>query len=538
MSSEILLAEEPLVEVIYEQDDFRSSEEPPMDEWSSLVLQRPQMSKKQELFEQGLYHPGSGNVCGKYLATSDSVIAKHPYFTFPSVKDPGIKAALLQPQIPIIHADDGQDLYLALCDEIDICPVRAFHKGLVEKNIDLRYYCVNPRGVRCMASALRFNRTVKVLNLTDSFLNEDACFHLGEMLVNNSALEELNLSGCRIGFEGAKRLFHFLPFNRTLRELNLNKNHLGDESMVCISKAIFKGIDVQRFHLSYNNIGQKGASFLATAFETHNKFVLLDLSWNSLISGSGTYNLLCRLEENKVLQDLNLAWNGLTGPRIGTAITKLMKSPNLHTLNLSNNRLNGEAITNLTTNMTKLKKLVTLDLSYNPMTPADAIEVLSKFLLPAVKVQRLIMENVFVNLKFLALLKQVREMKSRKNTVITYGGLVGCFKPVGPDPRNLLLSRVDYLCQKQKRNRVDIALVVLQLEIERGVMPVNEFLTVIKDTGAPLDNDLLNEIVNVFPGPSTAKAKTVDIKCLADYVKRKWPDKKLPPVKPSQEQTE
>lgn len=525
--------EDEEAEVIYVADFDESSEEPPMEQWSSLVFEIPETNRKKLLYDQGLYLPGSGEVCAKYVTLSDSVVLIHPFYNYPGVTDPGIIQALLKPEPPLIYPDDGQELYLAVCKEMGQCPVRKFHKGLLEEIIDLRYYCVDPKGVRPMAMALKYNRMVKVLNLMDNFLSPDACFHLGEMLMFNSSLRELNLAGCRIGPEGTMRLFRGLSIKRALKVMCLNRNRLGDVGVEYIAKSVFQGLDIQTIYLNSNEIGAKAANILSEAFETHNKFIALDLSWNNLYAPGGTFNLLSKLGESMALQELNLSWNSLTGPRIGTAVKNLLKAPNLKYINLSNNRLEGQAVNNFIGSLNKAKKLVTLDLSFNPLSPMDAMTILQKMKLSSVKVQNIYMENVFVDVEFLELLREVKGLKFRKKFVMTYGGVLSKFTPVGLDARELVLNRAEFLAKKPKRLPVDIALVALQLLKDKNIIMVAaDFAAVIKASGAPLDDALIDEIVNIFAGPRTPKAKTIDIRMLADYMQRKWPERKLPPTPP------
>ncbi|XP_026757764.2 leucine-rich repeat-containing protein 74B-like [Galleria mellonella] len=530
MSSEDFQDEPVTVDVMILDTKSESSVEPPIEEWPSLVISIPEENNKRAMYKTDLYSPGSGEICTKYISMSDSSIFRHPYYNYPAVLDPGIENALFAVDEKKIYPDDGQELYVAVCKDMNQHCVKIFQKGLLEEVIDLKYYCVNSAGVRPMAIALQHNKYVKILNVTDNFLNEDACYHLGEMLTTNCCLCELILSGCRIGPAGARRLFAGLAVNRALKILDLSRNQLGDTAMEYIANAIVLGLDVKKIYLSYNNISGKGVGVLAEAFQTHNKFTHLDLSWNNLFSPLGVYNFLSSLSENKFLQELNLTWNSMSGPRLGTAIKNCMVAPNLRHLNLSNNKLSGEAITNLIGNMSKAKKLVTLDLSYNPMTPDDALLVLTKMKSPAVKLQTLLMNNVFVNSNFLDLLQQLKEMKSKRNTVVTYGGSINYFKPQGVNIRELVLNRAEYLAKKSRKHPVDIALVALQLLKDKYViMSAKDFSTAISKSGAPLDDDLIDEIVNAFAGPKLAKSKTIDIRLLADYVKRKWPERQLPP---------
>lgn len=539
MSSEVS-EHEIKTEVIYQPIVDDISEDVPMEEWSSLIIEVPEENPKRILYEQGLYSPGSGEICTKYIAMSASSVLRHPYFNYPAVLDPGIKKALLDPEEKVTYPDDGQELYMSVCKEMNQCPVRTFFKGLLKDSIDLRYYCVDPFGVRAMALALQYNKNVKILNLTDNFLNDDACFHLGEMLISNSTLTELNLTGCRLGHTGVKQLCAGLHFNRGLQVLNLNKNQIGDMGLEHLSAAIFRGFNVKEISLSYNSITGKSANVLAEALETYNKLTCVDLSWNNLYAPiGGTANLFSRLAESKFLQELNVSWNSLSSGRIGSALKAVSKCPNLRVLNLSNNKLTGEAVQNSIGNLEKAKKLVTLNLSYNPLTPDDVLKVLNKMKLNSVKIQNLLMENVFVDGACLMLLKQIKEMKAKKNVNITYGGIIGGFQPSEPDMREIVLNRAEFLTKKNKKKKVDIALVAMQLLKENiYILPAKEFGTALIEAGAVLDADLVDEIVNAFSVSKNPKAKMISISLLVDYIRRKWPDRKLPPTPPPEPEPE
>ncbi|XP_041976994.1 protein NLRC3-like [Aricia agestis] len=511
-----------------------SSEEPPMSEWSSLEIEVPQENKKKLLYGQGLYDPGSGEVCAKYIAMSRSSILRHPYFNYPAVLDPGIQDALLEPEETVKYPDDGQQKYLDVCNEMGQCPVTSFHRGLLTDSINLSYYCVHPYGVRAMAEALIHNKTVSSLNLTDNFLNDDACYHLGEMLATNNTLKELNLSGCRIGPSGAKRLFSGLILNSGLKTLNLNRNALGDRGVEYLADVVERGIDVERISLSYNNISGKSAGILASALEFSNKFSHIDLSWNSLYEPiEGAVSLLTRLGESEELLELNLSWNSLYGEEIGAALGKTLNASNLRVLDLSNNRLANNAVINLIQSVRKTKNLVTLDLSYNPMAPQDAFAVLQKMRLKKVKIQNLLMDNVGISGAFLKRLNEIKKYKFRSNMRVTHGTIVEGYDIAGPDMRDLVLNRAEYLSQRKKKSKVDVALFVLELAKQNiTIMDTKDFTAALEAARVPLDKDLIEEICNAFPGPRTARSTSINIQNLTEYVQRKWPDRKLPPTPP------
>ncbi|XP_045785905.1 leucine-rich repeat-containing protein 74A-like [Maniola jurtina] len=536
MSSSVSIEQTSLeVKVLHEVESF-ISEEAPIEEWSSLNAQIPEENAKRLLYEQGLYSPGSGEICAKYVPLSRSSVFRHPYYNYPSILDPGIKEALLNPAPKIIlNSDDGQELYLDLCKEMRICPIRSFHRKLLDREIDLSYYGIHPLGFRPIAMALNNNRFVKVLDLTDNWISEDGCYHLGEMLVTNISLEELNLHGCRIGPEGARRLFANVHVNRTLRKINLAENCLTDAGVEFLSKAIYLGSDIVNINLSHNSLTAKSLVTLTSTFETHNKLTHLNLSWNTIFSPNAIFYLCSMLSTNTKLEEINLSWNSLSGPRIGNAIKQVMKAPNLRSLYLNNNRLSDE-VTQIAQSLPN-SKLTTLDLSNNPLTPDHALFLLSKLKIRKVKLQNLFLENILVTAEFIELKDTILDMKSRKNVVIKWGEVIPRLVSASADMREIVLRRAEFLCNKGKKSSVDIALVFLEIcKYNERPLEVKEFSRALKTLGATsLDADLIEEIVNSFPGPSNKKVKTIDLVMLVDYVHRRWPDKKLPPTPPPEE---
>lgn len=39
---------------------------------------------------------------------------------------------------PVKYPEDGQDLYLVVCEQMNVMPVRHFHRGLLKPTIDLK----------------------------------------------------------------------------------------------------------------------------------------------------------------------------------------------------------------------------------------------------------------------------------------------------------------------------------------------------------------------------------------------------------------
>lgn len=539
MSNESITVGIENTEVIFVAEEQSLEDEPPMSEWSSLELKLREKNKKRLLYSQGLYTPGSGEVCAKYIAISDSTVFRHPYYNYPAVTDPGINEAILRPEKSIIYPDDGQELYLALCEEINLCPVRSFYKNLLNDDICLSYYGVNPLGIRPMAIALQYNRSVKRFDLTDNFLDNDACYHLGHMLNSNVTLKELILNGCRIGASGMLRLVEALPGNSALILLHLSRNNIGDEGAAYLAKQISNKATVKQIYLSKNQLGEHAALALAEGIEFNNKITHLDLSWNHLFHTPSIVKLLDVLSQSSLLEELNLAWNALEGERVAEVIKNLMLIPTLRILDLSNNRFQNEAIPLIVDNLFRAKKIVTLDLSFNPLSPKDAKIAIDQMLEPRVRLQNLFLENVNVKKDFLLTLNKVMMMESRQKFTVKYGKVLQNWTVEGRDPREVLLQRANYLGNANKKRKINIGLFFLQVNKEFSKpISVKELMDCIKAERVPLDEDYISELAIIFPGSKSSKTKSINLKQLCEYIERIWPNTKLPPTPPPEPEPE
>lgn len=528
------------IEFIF-QNEIDSSEEPLMEKWSSLILQKPEESLKRIKYREGLYDPGSGEICTKYIPLSASSILRHPYYNYPAVTDPGIVEALVDPEPNVIYPDDGQELYLKLCKESGLCPISGFHRQLLQNNINLRYYGVQQMAFRIIAMSLKLNKFVSTLDLTDNWINEDGCFHLGAMLAENATLQVLVLQGCRIGPEGARRLFVNLPQNRALRQLNLCKNQLGDEGVEYLAKSISLGADVCDIDLSYNSLTDEAAKSLIDALEINNKLTALNLSWNMIRSPNVIFALCCVLAENDGFSDLDLSWNSLSGARIGKSISVLLKNKNLTNLDLSNNKLCGAAVKPIAKALEKgPPNLISLNLSSNPMTPQDAHKILCPMIKPTVKLRKLLLDNIPVNSNFIALREEILSLKPQGNIEITHGRINADAIRKKVNLKDLVLNRIDYIAKtKYKRRNVDIALIVMQLHKENPEpMDTKFFIREVKNRGLPLEEELADQLTTLFAGPPKPKSTTVNLMAMIDYFKRKWPERQLPPTPPPQPEPE
>lgn len=523
---------EQVEELFEKEEQSESSSEVPLEEWSSLIALDPFLPHNSKpLQKQGKEQSsGSGEICTKYIQQSDSSISIHPYYCYPAVLDPGIMESLLEPDTrrpP--YPDDGLKLYMDLCKESNACTIRQIYTNLLNSEINLRYYCLSPVDVRIMAMALQKNKHVTRLDLTDNYLDLNACYHLGEMIKYNTTLKELILDGCRIGEAGLRRMETKIKSNYSIKTLNLAKNDLNDNGGELFANIIDTGAIFSRVNLSYNKLGVKTANALSKVLVFGNQFTHLDISWNPLVNVSSTVVFLKALAAaSNVLEELNLSFMGFNSTRVAEAIAEVTLLPELKILNVSDNKFADNCAENLVSNLAA-SKLRIYNLSNNCFTPVGACLILQMLTQKSVTLQNLYLDNICVNRNFLAILQDIRKMKERKNLVVTFDKVLHDWEAIGDDPRWLILKRGDFLGKMKRKAQKDVPMFLLSISHAADYIKAKELVAMSKVKKIPIDDDWVAELIQAFRGPLVDKDPTVNSKKMREFIRRIWPDLKLPP---------
>lgn len=509
-----------------------SSEELPIEQWSSFFIPKASKSalSRKDLLEEEVHDTGSGEICAKYIRMSDSSVYIHPYYNYPAVLDPGIKPALLYPEPqPPPYSDDGYELYMDLCKEHNVCPVRLFYSNLLNPEIDLKYYCVSSPSVRMMAIALQRNNYVKRLNLTDNYINIDACYHLGQMILTNTTLTELIIDGCMIGEVGLRNLTVEMKSNYSIKTFSLARNDLNDIGGELFARVIFAGAQFEKINLSYNNLGVKTAVGLHEALEIHNILTHIDMSRNPLVNVGAVVQFLKTLADTgDSLQELNLSYTGLSSDRVAEAIALVTQLNKIKFIDLRGNKFSDDSAPLLVSKLMG-SKLQVYDLSDNEFSPAGACKLLVPLTKPTVHLKKLFLDNICVNRTFIGILARVQKMKIRKNFVITFDRILHDWVAIGADPRSLILRRGDFMGKMKKKAPKDVPMFLLSLSYAADYLRPKELIVMMKDQRIPTNDDWVDGLTKAFPGPVIDKKPTVNSVMMREFIKRLWPNLRLPP---------
>ena len=121
---------------------------------------------------------------------------------------------------------------------------------------DRRGNSISDEGAKALGEALKANKTLQMLNLTNNSIGAEGAAALGAALKANKALQTLYLDSNSIGDEGAKALGAALKDNQALERLYLRSNSIGDEGAAALGAALKDNQALQTLDLNGNSIGE------------------------------------------------------------------------------------------------------------------------------------------------------------------------------------------------------------------------------------------------------------------------------------------
>ena len=188
-----------------------------------------------------------------------------------------------------------------------------------------------------MISSLYILEKVKVIDLENSNIDEDASHKLATALHSNNVLEQLCLRGNKLNTVGALYILNSLEYLTTLQVLDL----------------------------SYNNISSQSADGIAAVIDSNPLLNQLWLDGNDLLHSTGTIKICKALRKIRTLSILSLCNNGITDDAADELSAVITQNVLLEDLLLSNNQLHSTGIEVIAESLNKLIKLRKLDLFNN-----------------------------------------------------------------------------------------------------------------------------------------------------------------------------
>jgi hypothetical protein len=153
----------------------------------------------------------------------------------------------------------------------------------------------------------------EMVAFSDTFMGDEGCHVVNDMLRENKCVKTLDLRGCNIRADGAMALASLLTHNRTLTFLGLEWNGVGmlETGVQALCKALATNISITEVDLRNNSIGPSGGAAIGAMLSSNTTIRRLDLRWNNLgVNGGKT--IAAALEKNRHVFELEISGNKLT----------------------------------------------------------------------------------------------------------------------------------------------------------------------------------------------------------------------------------
>ncbi|KAJ8271037.1 hypothetical protein GJAV_G00122070 [Gymnothorax javanicus] len=206
----------------------------------------------------------------------------------------------------IDHFDFG--ILLPLLENLEELHVVYRVKGC-GMNFEWNLFEFTSRDCHSLAKALKSCKTLKVVRVHQSKVDDERCQILVRSLLDHPALEELNLSHNLIGDRGAKAIGKLLGRSR-LRKLTLCYNRIRGPGAQVLAHALSKNSSLTHLNLRLNFLGDEGGQAIAQALLKNRTLVNLHLGANQMTEPSAMV-LSQMLAQNDILRDINLSCNTL-----------------------------------------------------------------------------------------------------------------------------------------------------------------------------------------------------------------------------------
>ena len=212
---------------------------------------------------------------------------------------------------------------------------------------------------------------INELKLYNSNINHEQTALLAKAIQNNHSLTNLYLSYNKVGDAGASALANALQNNHSLTTLFLEGNKVGDAGASALANALQNNHSLMNLDLSYNKVGDAGASALANALQNNHSLTKLYL-YNNQVGDAGASALANALQNNHSLTNLDLRHNQVGDAGASALANALQNNHSLTYLGLWNNQVGDAGASALANALQNNHSLTNLSLSCNHVRDAGA----------------------------------------------------------------------------------------------------------------------------------------------------------------------
>ncbi|XP_041960845.1 NACHT, LRR and PYD domains-containing protein 12-like isoform X21 [Alosa sapidissima] len=260
-----------------------------------------------------------------------------------SEKSCGIVATVLQSPNSLIELDLSHN-------DVGDTGVQLVSKGLSSPRCKLHTLrlaecTLSEKSCRIVATVLQSPNSLIELDLSHNDLGDSGVQLLFKGLSSHCKLQTLRLSECTLSEKSCGIVATVLQSPNSLIELDLSHNDLRDSGVQLLSTGLYSShCKLQALRLAECKLSEKSCEIVATALQSPNSLIKLDLSYNDL-RDSGVQLLMNELSSSHYrLQTVRFAGCKLSEKSCGIVAT-VLKSPNsLIELDLSHNDLGDSGV--------------------------------------------------------------------------------------------------------------------------------------------------------------------------------------------------
>ena len=148
------------------------------------------------------------------------------------------------------------------------------------------------------------------LNLNIRRMDEEMMQALANSLVHSRSLRVLNLTSSVMNDPSALKPLFSQSMAPSLQILHLNYNQINDDAILPLGHALATNQYLQEIHLDYNEISVIGARSIAKGLECNTSLRVLQMNYNH-IQTKGLVALAQAMKRNTTLHQLGLRCNGI-----------------------------------------------------------------------------------------------------------------------------------------------------------------------------------------------------------------------------------
>jgi Ran GTPase-activating protein (RanGAP) involved in mRNA processing and transport len=328
-----------------------------------------------------------------------------------------------------LHVDNQKNKFLISQDKIIEYFSEAIKYNKSIKNLDISSNQLNEILFSKLYKCLKNNSNIIHLNLSNNSIGENSAIFLNEIINTNIFMESLIIKNIYLKDKGLKIIEHTLKENKTLKILDISSNYFTFESAEILGNIIKKNNMIDNLNISGNKIFQKNKNTSENFFNSFEKNNTINsISFNNcLINKSSLISLIKSLRKNNGLISLDIGNNkfdeneiceiwdelilgdfnfkklfinqiGKITAKIGIKIFEFLRKNNqLDYINISKNLIVEEALVYIFDGLKENKNLKEIDIRDN-LTGLKVIYLFGHYLLgTSVNLKKIWMKGNFNN---------------------------------------------------------------------------------------------------------------------------------------------